>query len=260
MNILSSPARLRRAVRSRLFTNAKIRLGIVAMEPTLYTSYVPDRYSIWIKKYAAQGGSVDKVGYEEFVQGNGQDNAGDLPRYYFFRLVFDQLEKERVRGDVAELGVYRGNTAYLLAEFARRSNVTAYLLDTFEGFAKKDLTGLDEKQPLQFSDTSLEAVKRLVGEKNVAFIQGYFPDSAKHLPDNASYSVVHIDCDLGAPFLAALQYFYPRMVRGGFLIMHDYSNLYWEGAERVIDEFFAEKPEQLIPIPDKSGTAVVRKI
>jgi hypothetical protein len=139
-------------------------------------------------------------------------------------------------------------------------NVTAYLLDTFEGFSKKDLAGLDEKQPMQFADTSLEAVKLLVGEQNVSFVQGYFPDSAKRLPENARYSIVHIDCDLGAPFLAALQYFYPRLVRGGFMIMHDYSNLYWDGAERAIDEFFADKLEKLMPIPDKSGTVVVRKV
>jgi len=44
------------------------------------------------------------------------------------------------------------------------------------------------------------------------------------------------------------------------LNMHNYSSLYWDGAESAIDEFFADKPERLVPVPDKSGTVVVRKV
>jgi O-methyltransferase len=51
-----------------------------------------------------------------------------------------------------------------------------------------------------------------------------------------------------------------HVVKGGFLVMHDYSSLWWDGVEKAVDEFFAVKPEKVIPIPDKSGTAVIRKI
>jgi Macrocin-O-methyltransferase (TylF) len=253
-------AQLFREVRSRLWASPRVQLGFVTTNPVIYASYVPDRYSLSLKRYLAQGGSLDEEGCRKFAYGNGQNNAGDLTRYYMFRLIFDQLEKEGIRGDVAELGVYKGNTASLLVEFARRSNVEAYLLDTFEGFEERDLVGLDTGQPAQFSDTSIEEVKSLVGEQRVNFIKGHFPDSIRYLPGNLSFSIAHIDCDLGAPFYAALNYFYNHLARGGFLIMHDYSNLYWDGAERAIDTFFSDKPERLIPMPDKSGTVLVRKI
>lgn len=42
--------------------------------------------------------------------------------------------------------------------------------------------------------------------------------------------------------------------------MHDYSSLCWPGATEAVDQFFADKPEFIIPVPDKSGTCVVRKI
>ena len=156
---LPRPHKLRRAIRSHLFPERAIQLGVTATTPATYASYVPDRYSIFLGRYINRGGSVDEDGYRKFVFGNGENNAGDLPRYYFFRLVFDQLEKERIKGDVAELGVYKGNTACLLAEFARRQNVKAYLLDTFEGFPSGDLTGPDAEQPMQFTNTSLESSK-----------------------------------------------------------------------------------------------------
>jgi hypothetical protein len=70
---------------------------------------------------------------------------------------------------------------------------------------------------------------------------------------------VHIDCDLYEPIRAALEYFYPRMVPGGYIVMHDYTSMAWNGAERAIDEFFADKPESVIPLPDGAGSCVARR-
>ena len=42
--------------------------------------------------------------------------------------------------------------------------------------------------------------------------------------------------------------------------MHDYMSLSWEGSAPAIDEFFADKPEFVIPVADFAGTVVVRKI
>jgi O-methyltransferase len=79
------------------------------------------------------------------------------------------------------------------------------------------------------------------------------------MPENKTYSLVHIDCDLYAPILAALSYFYPRTSPKGFLIVHDYSSLHWPGAEQAVDEFFADKPENIVLMPDISGSIIVRK-
>ena len=136
----------------------------------------------FLGSYINRGGSVDEDGYRKFVFGNGENNAGDLPRYYFFRLVFDQLEKEGIKGELAELGVYKGNTAFLLAHFARRQNVKAYLLDTFEGFSSGDLTAQMPNSPCSLRMRRLKSVKSLVGSQNVEFIQGYFPDFAERIP------------------------------------------------------------------------------
>lgn len=219
---------------------------------------IPQRYTLNSHKYQMRGGSVRIA---EDIRGFVADgaNTSDISRYFSFCLSFDQIVKEGVAGDIAELGVYKGQTASLLAIMARRLGRTAYLLDTFSGFNERDLTGVDAGAPTGFLDTSLDAVRALVGEENVEFIQGYFPDSAAKLPSETTYCLVHLDCDLFAPMTSALQYFYPRLAPGGFLIMHDYSSLCWEGAEKAVDEFFADKPESLVLWPDSSGSAVIRK-
>jgi len=225
-----------------------------------YTASLPQRYAVNYARYLSLGGPVR---LEEFVQGfvAGGENQHDMARFYFFCLVFDQLTKERVAGDLVELGAYKGHTATLLAGMARKLGRTAYVMDTFEGFHTGDLNGIDAAASSRaFSDTSLEAVRAAVGEDNVRYIKGYFPGTARELPDDGRYCLVHIDCDLYAPIKSALEYFYPRMVPGGFLIIHDYSSLYWSGAEKAIDEFFADKPEAVLPLPDSAGSVAVRKV
>ncbi len=224
-----------------------------------YRADRPQRYLGNYGIYRRIGGPVD---LESFVQGfvAGGTNQSDMARFYFFCLAFDQIVKEDLKGDLAELGVYKGNTATLLAGIARARGSTAYLLDTFTGFNKKDIKGVDAAAREEaFSDTSLEAVRALVGEGNVRYIPGYFPETAAQIPGNASFCLVHIDCDLYAPIFSALEYFYPRLVPGGYLIVHDYTSLHWNGAERAVDEFFADKPEPVIPLPDGAGSVVIRK-
>jgi hypothetical protein len=221
-----------------------------------YRADPPQRYWGNYSRYIQRGGLVDLAeDIRGFIAGG---NDGDISRFYFFCLVFDQLAKEGIQGDLVELGVYRGHTAALIATMARRLGRTAFLLDTFEGFERSDLRGIDAGHAMQFADTSLEAVRAHVGEENVRFVKGHFPGTCNELPQT-SYCLVHIDCDLYAPILSALEYFYPRLVPGGFLIIHDYSSLAWDGAERAVDEFFADKPEAITPLTDGAGSVVIRR-
>jgi hypothetical protein len=231
-----------------------------------FISGPPQRYTVNYRQYSVRGGQVrpleDILGFapDALVKG-----GGDFVRFWFFCLLFDQIQKEGIAGDMAELGVYQGRTAAVLATMARRLKRELYLFDTFEGFSDSDFKGIDSGQRgAQFDDTSLEAVQAHVskahtGHDCVRYVKGYFPESATKVDPNLRYSLVHIDCDLYAPIRAALQYFYTRVVPGGFIIVHDYSSLAWAGAEKAVDEFFADKVESIIPLPDSAGSVVVRK-
>ena len=219
----------------------------------------PQRYTANYAKYRESGGIVRPNALLRHSLAADPGNGNDLARFYFFCLVLDFIAKEDLTGDIAELGVYRGGTAVLLADIARALDRTAYLLDTFEGFDRNDLTGIDAGTPAHFQDTSLEAVRAMVGEQNVCFIKGHFPASAVALPDSATFCLVHLDCDLYTPMRDALNFFYPRLVPGGFLVVHDYSSLCWNGPERAVDEFLVGKTESVVPLTDGGGSIVLRK-
>jgi hypothetical protein len=226
-----------------------------------YGVTLPERLSTNYERYRKRGGLLD---VDEDT--NCYATFGKLPdpnRFVFLSLAFDQIHKEEVAGDIVELGVYRGQTATILASNARRLDRTVWLLDTFEGFALQDFAGIDAgintgRGP-KFADTSLDHVRARIGTANTRYIQGFFPESAEQLPQHGRYCMVHIDCDLYAPIRSALNYFYPRVAPGGYVVVHDYGSLSWDGVEKAVDEFFADKPECVIQMPDRAGSVVIRK-
>jgi hypothetical protein len=196
---------------------------------------------------------------EKWIKNNVMNNAGDLPRLYALILNIKQILNEKVLGDIAELGVYRGNSAAFLAYYARLYRRTVLLFDTFEGFDHRDLVGVDESKALEFADTSLDYVRELVGDKDVRFVQGRFPQSIPPDLYASRFCLAHIDCDLYEPAKAGLEFFYPRLSPGGLLIMHDYANPTWGGVKRAMDEYCREIPEGPVVFGDKSGTVMIRK-
>ena len=214
---------------------------------------IPGRYGIELDQYRAKGGLCDPGGNPISY------SYGDPVRFFFLCMAFDLIQAEKLSGDIAELGGYRGDTASLLADFARKPNRTAYLLDTFEGFDDRDLPASERHLSGRFGETSVAIVSERVGTENTKLVRGYFPESASQLPADGQYCLVHIEADLDAPITAGLDYFYPRMVSGGFIIIHDYMSMCWEGATAAVDRFLGDKPEFVLPIPDLAGTVAFRK-
>jgi len=200
--------------------------------------------------------------FERFIARNESNNAGDIPRLWALILNLKQILAQGIAGDFAELGVWKGNTASVLAHYAAQSDRKVVLFDTFDGFDRKDLVGKDATHnPAMFKDTSVSLVKEVIGENASVceFIAGRFPEIIPDECRDRIYAAVSLDCDLYEPIKAGLDFFYPRMPRGGLLFLHDYSSGHWPGAKRAVDEFCARTGEFAILMPDKSGSAFVRK-
>ena len=75
------------------------------------------------------------------------------------------------------------------------------------------------------------------------------------------FAFVMVDVDKYKPTLAALEIFYSRMSRGGYVFIHDYNSPESEyGVSRAVNDFFRNKTEQIIELPDRGGSVVFRKI
>jgi hypothetical protein len=92
---------------------------------------------------------------------------------------------------------------------------------------------------------------------NVQVFAGYFPASAPDFLRERKFCFVHLDADPYEPMLAGLNYFHNKMAPGGFILARDVRA--WSGSRKAVEEFFTEKPELSIPMPDKSGSVLIVK-
>ena len=176
----------------------------------------------------------------------------------------------------AECGVYMGSSLVACVQMMREAGLTGqfHALDTFSGLP--ELSDTDRKLAPEnaqyldqtlFADTSLEAVKARVVEAgisdSVVFHKGLFANTLPGLPQ-AKYHFVNIDCDLFAPHIECLEYFYPRMERGGVIFFDDYDSREFPMARAAVDQFMRDKPELLFHLrmgdqaPNRTKTYLIK--
>jgi len=179
--------------------------------------------------------------------------SSDRVRYASLALALETMRREDILGSLAELGVWRGFTSsFIHSQIPERR---LYLFDTFSGFPGADATDA------RFKDTSMEVVRRRVGDcTNVVFRVGVFPETTCGL-ESELFAFVLIDVDKYDATLAGLNFFYPRMTRGGYIFVHDYNSPESEcGVSKAVGQFLKGKPEHVVEIPDVWGSVVFRKV
>lgn len=187
----------------------------------------------------------------------------DYVRINTFDLVADEIYKKKISGAVAELGVFQGNFAqYINKKFPEHK---LYLFDTFTGFDEEELNYEIEKGNAykgfenNFKNTTINSVlKKMEFPDKCIIKQGLFPESLDGLEEK--FVFVSIDVDFENSIYEGLKYFYPRLVKGGYIFVHDYNNIFLEGVKAAIEKFEEEYGEIIkIPMSDVGGTLIITK-
>lgn len=156
-------------------------------------------------------------------------------------------------GEAAEIGVYKGGSAKLIAKVFEKTPKQIHLFDTFTGFPK----GHPKNNELLSGGTDLNSVQSYLKEcHNVVFHKGLFPDTAKELKQK-KFCFVHIDADLYESTKNALELFYPRMISGGIIICADYTASKYNSPGKAITDFLKGKKE--FPIHTTENQCIIIK-
>jgi O-methyltransferase len=183
---------------------------------------------------------------------------GDPVRYGTMLLALEQIDKAKIVGAMAECGVWKGYLSKFIRTLSKERNY--YLFDTFSGFDSKDKDNFSEEDK-RFKDTSAEGVlKYIETEQNIIIKKGYFPQTTLGL-EKEQFAFVVIDFDKYEPTKAALEFFYPRLSKGGYVFIHDYNSPESNWAcYRAVNEFLTDKVEIAISIPDAWGSCLFVKV
>lgn len=188
-------------------------------------------------------------------------------RSEFIKDMAEWIQENHIEGNVAECGVYRGDSAKFINRYFADRKI--YLFDTFEGFEHRDLSfetdnlsgGFNSSffDEALFKNTSLDIIKeKMTKIENVIFKKGYFPETAYGVEDK--FCFVNLDMDLYTPMLGGLRFFWDKMEKGGCILLHDYFHEGLQGVKKAVRDYEREKNITLnkMPIGDHISLAIIK--
>ncbi|MDQ6782827.1 MAG: TylF/MycF family methyltransferase [Actinomycetota bacterium] len=171
-----------------------------------------------------------------------------LQRLDNLQACIDQVIRDDVGGDLAETGVWRGGTAILMrAVLAARGEQdrTVWVADSFQGLPRPKAVhpadGSDQHWTYPYLAVSLSEVQANFErygllDNRVRFLPGWFCDTLPVAPIER-LAVLRVDGDMYGSTMDVLTALYPKVERGGFIIIDDYGAI--QGCKLAVDEYRA---------------------
>lgn len=167
------------------------------------------------------------------------------------------IEKNKIEGDIVECGVWKGGS--IMASLRTLKNLNSfdrdiYLYDTFEGMSEP--TEIDESfkgesasaayftknefwnrieclSPLQEVQNNVKSINYPI--ERIHFIKGKVEETIPNNMIPEKIAVLRLDTDWYESTLHELEYLFPRLVKGGIIIIDDYGH--WQGCKKAVDEY-----------------------
>lgn len=187
--------------------------------------------------------------------------------------------RQGIEGAIVECGVWRGgSTMTMLHTLLNRQDRSReiYMYDTYDGMSQPGeedkayfgdhadalLDGSDKHDPRSvWCYASLEDVQRNVlstgyPAEKIRFIKGKVEDTIPGtLPEKIA--LLRLDTDWYESTLHELEHLYPRLQKGGVLLIDDYGH--WQGARKAVDEYIRKNNLPLLLCrTDYSGRIAVK--
>lgn len=192
-----------------------------------------------------------------------------------------------VEGDVCELGCNEGHTSILIARVLEyyNSDKQLHLYDGFMGMQAAGSQDTNKELEAAMSHTTAKLLAQIGGGAEVLEHNHWLPEGClkvdpasvlekfrtnglpephihagwvqetvpNQLPDTIAFAL--LDTDFYDPLKHSIEHVYPKMSRGGVIVIDDYGWDHLPGAKMAIDEYMADKPEKTQFLPCMDGTS-----
>jgi hypothetical protein len=165
-------------------------------------------------------------------------------------------------GDFVECGVNRGFMSSAIMQYLEwnRLDRRFFLFDTFRGLDEDLLT--DEEKRLgktasfnNYTECFAEAQANFAEFKQVFLIRGSVPSTLPQAQtDEVCY--LHIDMNCVAPEVAAIHYFWERLVAGALVLLDDYGSPGYEPQKHGMDAFARDQGVEILSLPTGQGMII----
>lgn len=208
--------------------------------------------------------AIEKAGLKAF------DSFLNQRRLYQVYQMAKYIIKNNISGDFSECGCWKGHSTYMVSKLLQDNefNQTFHVFDSFEGGLSNknkedenlrvELTKEQiKKEKMIFSNSEGEVRDLLSDFKFVKLYPGWIPDRFGEVND-CNFAFVFIDLDLYQPTLDSLEFFYPRLVSGGVIVIDDYESTQFPGVKTAVNNLL-NKNEPTFTFTDSMGNFIIIK-
>lgn len=211
-----------------------------------------------VRPYAVSGvEDSSRIGTDELanIRRNGRDwpvrahTMIGLKRLDNLQFCVETAIKDGIEGDLIETGIWRGGACIFMRAILKAygdTGRTVWVADSFSGlprpnpedypadegdthYANKDILGVSRKTV----EENFRSYRLL--DEQVRFLEGWFKDTLPIAPINR-LAVMRLDGDMYESTIQALGALYPKLSRGGYVIIDDY---FLSGCRRAVTDFRA---------------------
>lgn len=197
----------------------------------------------------------------EFYLSCDKQRIGKLIAHYeLFKMSQD------INGEIIECGVFKGASLVRFAMFRKlfQSEFEKRIIG-FDSFAEFPQTNFEEDKKLRdhivkeageqsiSTDQLMEVLKNKGCDNSVDLIAGditvTIPEYIRKNPD-IRISLLNLDTDIYEPSVTILENFYPKLEKGGILILDDYN--VFPGETKAVDDYFKDMDIEIRSFPFSS--------
>lgn len=163
------------------------------------------------------------------------------------QLCIEDVLAKNVEGDLIETGIWRGGATIFMRAILKVhqiKNRVVWVADSFKGLPKPNpkkypQDSFGHLHTVKYISVSLSQVKKNFKtygllDNQVKFLSGYFKDTLAKAPIK-KLSVIRFDGDTYEATIDVLNYLYPKLSQGGYMIIDDYRNI--PAVQQAVDDY-----------------------
>jgi O-methyltransferase len=168
----------------------------------------------------------------------------------------------RLDGDFVECGVNTGITSVAICRYLdfNRLRRRFFLFDTFAGIPIEQASDEEREARADESARFYEECFELASQNfapwpGCTLVRGRIPETlGHHTIDRVAY--LHLDMNIAAPEIAAIDHFWPRLVPGAIVLLDDYGYEQYRPQKNAMDAWCGAHGVPIVTLPTGQGMMV----
>jgi O-methyltransferase len=230
--------------------------------------YEADHLAVWQKnvafldderfRHAYQHGLASGPAFDFFGDGNPDPQI----EWRVHVCCWAALHAARLPGDFVECGVNTGLVSLAVCDYIdfNATGKNFWLFDTYRGIPEHQINER-EKALGRVADNSwypdcFERTKaNFARYPSAHLVRGEVPDTLGSVEIGAA-AYLSIDMNIAYPERAAIEFFWPKLVPGGLVVLDDYGWLPYQEQKQTMDEFAVREGVAILTLPTGQGLLI----